>query len=309
MSGPFHSGERWVQSRAGVREKAEQIGARMFRSLLPDQHRAFFAELPALLIAATDSEGQPHASVLWGVAGFAWSPHPALLMVEARAEADDPIAPLLHAHAAVGLLGLQWPTRRRNRLNGRIVECDEQGFSVAVAQSFGNCPRFIQARDWQAAPRVTGALFEGVGLDERWLALVHGADTLFIASQSPDPESGGADISHRGGPSGFVRIGADGRLWLPDYSGNLLFNTLGNLVREPRCGLLFIDFESGDLLQLQAQAELLWPDQYAASGIVPSPGAERMLALTPGRWTLRRSRLPLAFGAPVDSPFLPREEG
>ncbi len=305
MSSPFHVGEQWVQTRAGVREKAEQIGSRVIRSFMPEQHRAFFAQLPALLVAATDSEGQPHASVLWGTAGFAWSPHPALLRVGASAQADDPIAPLLRPRALVGLLGLEWPTRRRNRMNGRIVERDAQGFSVAVAQSFGNCPKYIQARDWQPASRLSGVTLEGDGLDRAWRALVQNADTLFIASQSSDLQGGGVDISHRGGPVGFVDIGRDGRLWLPDYSGNRLFNTLGNLLREPRCGLLFIDFASGDLLQLQAQAELVWPEQYAASGITPPPSAERMLALKPGRWILRRSRLPMAFTAPEMSPFLP----
>lgn len=305
MSSPFHAGEQAVQARAGVGEKAEQIGGRMIRSFMPEQHREFYAQLPVLLMAAADSDGQPHASLLWGAAGFAWSPHPELLCVGARPQADDPIAALLHPRAAVGLLGLEWPTRRRNRINGRIVESDARGFSVAVAQSFGNCPKYIQARHWQATPRLPGLMLEGDGLDEQWLALATEADTLFIASQSPDQQGGGVDISHRGGPVGFVELGQDGRLWLPDYSGNRLFNTLGNLLREPRCGLLFIDFATGDLLHLQAQAELIWPEQYAALGVTSPPGAERMLALTPGRWTLRRSRLPLAFAAPEVSPFLP----
>lgn len=184
MSSPFHVGEQWVQARAGVREKAEQIGNRMIRSAMPEQHREFFAQLPALLVAAVDSEGQPHASVLCGAPGFAWSPHPALLSVDARPQADDPIASLLQPRAAVGLLGLEWPTRRRNRMNGRIVESDERGFSVAVAQSFGNCPKYIQAREWQASPRLPGLMLEGDGLDEQWLMLVTDADTLFIASRA-----------------------------------------------------------------------------------------------------------------------------
>jgi predicted pyridoxine 5'-phosphate oxidase superfamily flavin-nucleotide-binding protein len=305
MGSPFHPGEQWVQRRAGVREKAEQIGTRMIRSFMPEQHREFFAQLPALLVATTDNEGQPHASVLWGDAGFAWSPHPELLCIGASAQVDDPISPWLRPRAKVGLLGLEWPTRRRNRMNGRIVESDAQGFSVAVTQSFGNCPKYIQARDWQPTSRLPGLMLEADGLNSEWLALVQGADTLFIASQSPDTQGGGVDVSHRGGSVGFVRIGQDGRLWLPDYSGNRLFNTLGNLVREPRCGLLFIDFASGDLLQVQALAELIWPEQYAALGITAPPGAERMLALTTGRWVLRRSRLPLAFAAPDRSPFLP----
>lgn len=109
-----------------------------------------------------------------------------------------------------------------------------------------------------------------------------------------------------GGPPGFLRLGADGRLWLPDYAGNRLFNTLGNLLQDPRCGLLFIDFDNGDLLHLHAEAELFWPGSQPS---IPWPaGAERLLALRPAGWRWRRGRLPLAFGEPQPSPFLPAGE-
>ncbi|MEN1395796.1 pyridoxamine 5'-phosphate oxidase family protein, partial [Pseudomonas aeruginosa] len=107
-------------------------------------------------------------------------------------------------------------------------------------------------------------------------------------------------------PPGFLRLGADGRLWLPDYAGNRLFNTLGNLLQDPRCGLLFIDFDNGDLLHLHAEAELFWPGSQPS---IPWPaGAERLLALRPAGWRWRRGRLPLAFGEPQPSPFLPPGE-
>ncbi|RJG13729.1 flavin-nucleotide-binding protein [Pseudomonas cavernicola] len=307
MNSPFHPGEQAIQARAGVREKVEEIGRRVIRSFMPEQHREFFAQQPWLLVGSLASDGQPQASLLWGAPGFIHSPEPTRLQIKALAQSDDPLATNLAPGARLGLLGLELPTRRRNRMNGTVIAADAEGFSVEVAQSFGNCPKYIQARGWQAAPREPGPLEQGEGLDQRWLALVTQADTLFIASQNSDPQAGGVDVSHRGGAPGFVSLGADGRLWLPDYSGNFLFNTLGNLLLEPRCGLLFIDFHSGDLLQLEARAELYWPQQLAALGQTLPAGAERLLALTPGRWRLRRTRLPLAFGAPSASPFLPAQ--
>lgn len=300
MDSPFHPGEQHIQARLGVRDKLEEIGKRVIRDHMPEQHREFFALLPWLLVGSRDADGQPQASVLWGAPGFAHSPHPQHLRIEAQPEADDPLAANLRAGASVGLLGIELPTRRRNRMNGNIDTLDDGGFGVAVQQSFGNCPKYIQVRRWQTGPRQPGALEQGEGLDARWLGLVGRSDTLFIASCQGDD----VDISHRGGPPGFARLGADGRLWLPDYSGNLMFNTLGNLLLEPRCALLWIDFASGDLLHLEARAELVWPDDYSET---PPAGAERMLALTPGRWRLRRARLPLAFGAAEPSPFLPVE--
>ncbi len=300
MDSPFHPGEQQIQSRLGMRDKLEDIGRRMIRDYMPEQHREFFALLPWLLVGSRDADGQPHASVLWGTPGFATSPQPQRLRIDSLPEADDPLAANLRAGSGLGLLGIELPTRRRNRMNGRVEAVSDGGFAVAVQQSFGNCPKYIQVRSWQAATRQPGQLEQGEGLDPRWLPLVEGSDTLFIAS------SNGADmdISHRGGPRGFVRLARDGRLWLPDYSGNFMFNTLGNLLLEPRCALLWINFASGDLLHLEARAELVWPEDYPEPA---PPGAERMLALIPGRWRLRRGRLPLAFGSTEPSPFLPAQ--
>ncbi|HBP5359064.1 MULTISPECIES: pyridoxamine 5'-phosphate oxidase family protein [Pseudomonas aeruginosa group] len=304
--GPFHPGELAIQQRAGVREQVAGFGSRAIRAFMPEQHREFFAQLPILLVGSLDSTGQPSASLLWGDSGFVHSPQPTRLRIDGLPEADDPLAPHLEAGARLGILGLELPTRRRNRMNGRVLARDAEGFTVGVEQSFGNCPKYIQARSYQPGPRAPGPMLEGKGPDPGWLALVARSDTLFIASQHADPLRGGVDVSHRGGPPGFLRLGADGRLWLPDYAGNRLFNTLGNLLQEPRCGLLFIDFDNGDLLHLHAEAELFWPGSQPS---IPWPaGAERLLALRPVAWRWRRGRLPLAFGAPQPSPFLPSGE-
>lgn len=299
---PFHPGEQAVQSRAGVRAQADAVG-RVIRDHMPEQHRTFFAQLPWLLVGSVDADGQPHASALWGAPGFVHAPDPRLLRIDARAEADDPL--VADVGASVGVLGIELPTRRRNRMNGVVVAADERGFSIAVRQSFGNCPKYIQARGWEAAARTGGGCVRGQGLDPRWIAIAEAADTFFLASRSADPRVGGVDVSHRGGAPGFVRVEADGRLWVPDYAGNMMFNTLGNLLEEPRCGLLFVDFAGGDLLHVEARAEVAWPEDFAAVEAAVPAGAERMLALRPGRWTLRRGRLGLAFTAPILSPFLP----
>ena len=275
---PFHAGELAIQERAGVREQVAGFGSRAIRTFMPDQHREFFALLPLLLVGSLDADGYPSASVLWGP-GFARSPEPTRLRIDSLPQADDPLAANLEAGTRLGILGLEWPTRRRNRMNGRVLARDGKGFTVGVEQSFGNCPKYIQARSHQPVSRVASPALQGEGLDPRWLSLVSRSDTLFIASQHADPLRGGVDVSHRGGPPGFLRLGADGRLWLPDYAGNRLFNTLGNLLQEPRCGLLFIDFDNGDLLHLHAEAELFWPGSQPS---IPWPaGAERLLALRP----------------------------
>lgn len=294
MSG-WHAGERMLQERAGVGDRLAELGNRVLRDHMPQQHRDFFADLPLLYTGTLDEAGQPWASLLAGPPGFVQSPTPQSLRIAARPVAADPAAAHWRAGAPVGLLGLQAHTGRRNRMNGTVVAMDAGDLEVAVGQSFGNCPKYIHPREAvHAGAAGEPHADEDAGLGEAAAAIVRGADTFFIASAHPQARAGGdprfgIDVSHRGGPAGFVRIAADGALLAPDYSGNFFFNTLGNLQLEPRCGLLFIDFATGARAHLACRAELLpgRPDPQ------DWPGALRLLRLEVLRTVHVRGGLPL----------------
>lgn len=286
---PFHPGELLAQQRA--RFKTPTSGAAI-RDFMPDQHRAFFALLPFLAVATTDREGWPIATLLTGPPGFVSSPDPRTLRIAAAPQAADPAASLLVAGAPIGLLGIEPPTRRRNRANGRIALSDREGISVAVEQSFGNCPQYIQSRDVRTVAVTEPCEIEPLdGLDSRAVELITTQDTFFVAS-SAGPQAGsngGVDISHRGGRPGFVRVDGE-ELTIPDFRGNRYFNTMGNLLLEPRAALLFVDFTRGDLLHLQGRAEILWDVGEADSGFA---GAERSWRLRVDRGFRLRNALPL----------------
>lgn len=278
----WHAGERALQQRAGVDARMAEIGPRFLRDYMPDQHREFFALLPWLLACTLDASGQPRVSMLSGPPGFVHSPDPRVLRIEAALEAQ------LAVSDPVALLGLQAHTGRRNRMNGRIAAIEAGAFEVAVGQSFGNCPKYIHPREalyeeGNASPALTQVLSE---LDTEALRLVQAADTFFIATAHPqartakDP-SAGLDVSHRGGPAGFVQVGEDGGLLVPDYVGNSFFNTFGNLQLEPRCALLFVDWTTGERLELMARAEVLWE------------GAARMMRMEVVQATRTTGGLPL----------------
>ena len=255
----WHAGEQALQARVGVHERMAAVGEVVIRDHMPDQHRELFEKLPTLLLGALDAQGQPWATMLAGPPGFVHTPHAQRMDVAAAIDAADPALAALAAHgtgAPVGVLGLEPHTRRRNRMNGHVVRWGaQQGLSITVAQSFGNCPKYIQAR----APGLRAAVTPpqpaqplGPSLDAAALALIARSDTLFIASASaarPGAQRGeGVDISHRGGEPGFVlakHTAAGLELWLPDYPGNLFFNTLGNLAQHPLAGLLWVDYEDG----------------------------------------------------------------
>lgn len=296
-AGPWHAGEVALHARLGVAEKMAELGRRVIRDHMPDQHRDFFAGLPFLAIGAVDAAGDPWATVLTGPPGFAASPDPGTLRIAARPADDDPAAPGLVAGAAVGVLGIEPLTRRRNRMNGVVTARDAGGMTIAVGQSFGNCPQYIAARPVESVARAAGAFEWLDALDTEARALIAAADILFVASYADTPAGRQADVSHRGGKPGFVRVEDDGALTIPDFSGNRFFNTLGNIVATGRAGLAFIDPETGDLLQVTGPAEID-ADPAAAARFA---GAERLWRVRPWRILRRRGAtgLRLGRGAPA----------
>ncbi|MDA7086747.1 pyridoxamine 5'-phosphate oxidase family protein [Pseudomonas sp. SA3-5] len=278
---PWHAGEKALQQRVGVAERMEQFGRRVIRNHLPEQHREFYRQLPFILLGSVDAEGNPWASILEGRPGFVQAPQPRLLQLDCRPDASDPAAANLADGAAVGLLGIELHSRRRNRVNGHVTGSSATGFAVVVEQAFGNCPQYIQQREAhfvrEPGPR-QGLQHQRLGaLDEAARALIRGADSCFVASYidpDGDPARRSVDVSHRGGQAGFVRVEGD-CLSLPDFAGNLHFNTLGNLLLNPRAGLLFIDFNNGDLLQLSGHSEIIFDGPEVAA----FQGAERLWRL------------------------------
>ena len=303
LASPWHAGEKQLQQRAGVAERMEQFGRKVIRDHLPEQHRDFYRQLPFVLLGSVDAEGRPWASILEGPPGFAHSPEPRLLRLDSHLQPGDPAAAALSAGAAVGLLGIELHTRRRNRLNGHIRQADQQGLTLEVEQAFGNCPKYIQLRQFEFAQGERAAELPPAeplnGLDQAARALIANADTCFVASYIEHQDGRRAvDVSHRGGQAGFVRVEGD-CLTLPDFAGNLHFNTLGNLLLNPRAGLLLIDFATGELLQLSGSTRLILD----GPEIQAFQGAERLWQLQVERLVRRPAALALRWQFQGYSPY------
>ena len=130
-----------------------------------------------------------------------------------------------------------------------------------------------------------------------WIAA---ADTFFIASgHRGDGEAAafGMDASHRGGEAGFVTVEGPARLSFPDYAGNNHFNTIGNLVVDPRAGLLFVDFARGSLLQLTGRTTIEW----AGAVLERHPGARRVVTLEIDAVVELPAAVPLRWDAAADA--------
>lgn len=301
---PFHRGEQAIQTRLGVRERMERFGRQVIRGYLPDQHRNFYRALPYVFVGHADAAGWPWASVLAGEPGFMSTPDRQTLRIDVSPLPEDPLAQAIESGQPLGLLGIELHTRRRNRLSGRICRVTSSGLELRVDQTFGNCPQYIQGRDWafrdrSRMPPSTRISFNR--LDEAALNLIRESDTFFVASYVPHREGGpeqNVDVSHRGGRPGFVRTDHPTRLTIPDYLGNFHFNTLGNFVENPKAGLLFIDFDAGHLLMLTGRAEVLWNSPETTY----FDGAERLwtFELDHGIWL--KNALPIHWQPPDYSP-------
>ena len=292
MPSPWHAGEITLQRGLGVAERMAIAGQKVIRDHMPDQHRIFFAQLPFLVAGAVDSAGDAWATLLTGAPGFAHSPDPRTLAFALARVATDPANAGLNDGDAIGLLGIELHSRRRNRMNGHVRRSSDAGFAVHVEHSFGNCPQYIQLRDWQMVDKpaaAPGKMVRQDHLDAAACAMIAAADTFFVASYLDGDAGRQVDASHRGGKPGFVRIEADGALTIPDFAGNLHFNTLGNFLLNPRAGLTFVDFASGDLLQMTGEAEVI----LEAPEIAAFQGAERLWRFRPRIVVRRPAALPL----------------
>lgn len=305
---PFHAGEQDVQARMGVRDKIEKLGRRVVRDYLPEQHQEFYSLLPFLIVGTTDDQGRPWVSILTGQPGFITSPDAHHLKIATQPLFGSPLADRFAVGTDIGILGILPENRRRNRSTGQISAVDADGFTVAIAQTFGNCPQYIQTRNIELLPDVSNPqqerfIEQGDRLDDDAKTLIAQSDTLFIGTaynSGQDSPVFGADASHRGGKPGFVRVEDDYTFIFPDFTGNFHFNTVGNILLNPKAGFLFIDFATRDLLYLTGRAEIIWDGDEVNAFI----GAERFIRIHIEEWRRVKASLPLRFQFGEYSPML-----
>jgi uncharacterized protein len=301
----FHEGERAVQARAGVSALAERIG-RSIRRDIPPAGRTFLAERRWIVMGSLDDRGRPWITIRSGAAGFAEAVDERTVRIQATApvgdvHGDDRVSgDRLRPGALVGLIALDPATRRRLRVNGRVVADDAAGLVLGVDQAFANCPKYIQRRDETGGGTASmpASLSSSAALAEAQRARVRATDTFFIASARPGE---GVDVSHRGGMPGFVAVDGQRLSW-PDYSGNAMFTTLGNLHAHPYAALLVPDFEQGGALIVAGRTTIDW----SAEGAAGFAGAERVVTLDVDEVVEQVGALPGAFQLREYSPFNPR---
>jgi hypothetical protein len=268
MNALYHEGELAIQKRAQEARIAERNGA-VIANIIMRGALAFIRQQPMAVLGSQDHEGKLWTSLVFGNQGFL---EPAnngrslrILLNETDRQPADPLWRNIIMNPQIGMLVIELGSRRRLRINGRASLRSDQVL-LEVDEAYPNCPKYVQRRHVRRLASVgsfdAGDAQHGVALDPERTALIRRADTFFVATAHP---SRGTDASHRGGSPGFVKVLDEATLRIPDYRGNSMFNTLGNLAVNPAAGLVFPDFENRRVLQLTGTAEILW-DQADADG-------------------------------------------
>jgi uncharacterized protein len=178
---------------------------------------------------------------------------------------------------------MEFATLRRMRINGRLALPPGRKPIVLIDDVYSNCQKYIQRREQRDDLRIaTQRCFVSHELDAAAQQMIRSAATFFVASGHPER---GADASHRGGRPGFVEVLDANHLRWPDYRGNLMYQTLGNLMVDDRIGLAFIDFDRGGACFVRGYAKVV----FAADD-----GAERIRSVDVSVtrvWTCRRRRV------------------
>ncbi|BFZ58216.1 hypothetical protein PYCC9005_005278 [Savitreella phatthalungensis] len=316
MSPAWHTGERAVQVKLGVQNDAMVKNVNIMRSM-PPQHQHFFSSLPYFACGTIDGQGRPWAGMVCGPRGFHRALSPNHLAFVAKPHAGDPLpANLLAGDGRIAGLGIEFETRRRNKVFGRVPKgmfkhSEDNGelqVLIETEQSLGNCPKYINVRRLEFKTRSQEDVEVKRGsasLSDDAINHVAACDTMFMASKH-DGQAGelsDMDVNHRGGPIGFVRASEDAtKLYVPDFSGNNLYQSLGNIESDRLVGLFFPCFVSGNALYITGSARNVFGEE--AGKLMP--GTQRLTEVEVDEFIYAAASLQLEQSSAVQpSPYNP----
>ncbi|GAE32980.1 pyridoxamine 5'-phosphate oxidase family protein [Alkalihalobacillus hemicellulosilyticus] len=251
----YHQGEINVQEKSCLRDEASRV-SKIIHDTIPEVAAQFIEQQVMLIIGVRNENDFVWASVIYDESGFVKVVDAHTIFVSSLPLESDPVFAGIKVGHSIGILAIEFATRKRMRVNGLITQVHENGFLVKTREVYSNCPKYIQSRTFSGfkpMKRIKPRLATQLDLEQ--MEMIRRSDTFFIATHHSES---GADASHRGGLPGFVHIVDQRTLVIQDYKGNAMFNTLGNIVENPQTGLLFLDFEAGNLLQINGETTVQW---------------------------------------------------
>lgn len=270
----YHHGEKAIQSLAGKQLEAQSLSGVIAPALSRPSAR-FLVSQSFAITSSVDSGNNVWASLVIGFPGFIEILDAQSVRINFSVVPDSPLSKSIEPAVPLGLVVIDLANRTRLRLNGFVSKSSATELTLELRQVYFNCPMYIQRRSLQSlVPGQEGsfpAMTTGNEVSPQQSQWISQSDTFFVASLNS--ESSDADASHRGGFPGFVKVLDSRTIAFPDYSGNNMFNTLGNIHVNPKVGLIFVDFDKGSTLQLTGQAKILWEEDITSAFL----GAQRVI--------------------------------
>ncbi|KGO69191.1 Riboflavin synthase-like beta-barrel [Penicillium italicum] len=266
---PWHEGEERLHRTLRVPYSANPT-----TPYLSPRAASLVQQSPLLALGTLDSQGRPWSTIWGGTAGFATPVAESMIGLQTLVDSKyDPVVQALltgnqtdaYTGKMVSGLAVDLENRRRVKLYGRMVtgslsdgDAGQAQLVVHIEQSLGNCPKYMNKRHIVPAKPDSKLISDSPQLSPTAVELLSRADTIFVSS------SHGAatmDTNTRGGPPGFMRVESNNAsgavLVYPEYSGNRLYQTLGNLETTPLAGFVVPDFDSGNVLYFTGSTEIL----------------------------------------------------
>lgn len=284
MSDIFHDGQLAVQRITGETEIAKSRIPMILSSIHP-RAIPFIQHQVLVFPGSEDSKGNIWLSLLVGERGFIKIPslqEIRLDLSKITSNREDIFFKNIESKPTVGLLFHEAARRARYRAWG-IASKEGDQLSFAIRMGYPSCPKHIQ-RELIEIPKnskiASSEYQNGTSLGKPEKDWIRNAHTFFIATQT---KKGDIESSHRGGDPGFIEIQENGLLRVPDYLGNSMFSTLGNIYENPKAALLFVDYKKGETLQLSGKAALQF-DQNSEEDLYKSGNTGRFWTFETKQW-------------------------
>lgn len=281
-SSPFHQGELDVQKLTGEQAIASKL-SKLIQNSIPIRALDFIRQQSVIWIGIEGQDDFLWAFPLFGSPGFINPNNERLLVIslENNFAIPDEWHSTLQKGKAIGCLVIDLSTRSRIRINGIIREISNKCLQIDIQQAYPNCPKYIRKRELQGKSIFSKFTFKsnGIELNEQTKSIINCSDTAFVASLALNR----ADVSHRGGGSGFIKHCFNNKILVPDYKGNSMFNTLGNFKANPQGGMVIVDFTQGYFLQLSGKISLILDKELP---LLNTGGTNRFWELEIHKWYL-----------------------
>ncbi|KAF2638712.1 oxidoreductase-like protein [Massarina eburnea CBS 473.64] len=327
MAIPFNEGEERMHKLLKV-----PMNDNPTAGMLTQQAVFLLQRAPLLAIGTLDSQGRPWTTLWGGSPGFSESLGGGMIGTRTIVDAThDPVVQALVGNAEkdemvkgeekmIAGLAIDLVTRKRVKIFGRLVagcvgevnveytdnvvrtegapeKQDQIQLVTKIEQSLGNCPKYLNQYKIQPTLLTSQLAYQGPALSAEAKSMILKSDMFFLSSTTDED----MDTNHRGGPQGFVRILSDTEIVYPEYSGNRLYQTLGNLQMNPKVGITFPDYETGDILYATGTSQILVSSDAAAL----LPGSNLALKFTLDDARLVQGGLPFRGTRKEASPYNP----